>query len=206
MIGAAREQLARVGTPLEPRAMWPTGMDRLGVPVKGKIGPDERAAEGRALARLSDLGWGQRLRPLLAQDAPVPPEVFTGVVQVLKEWGWRERPVAVIAIPSRARPHLVTSLAQGIAQIGRLRYLGALDLVDGGPVGEPGGNSAFRLANVWERLAVGPALAEALAGIPGPVLLVDDLVSSRWTMTEAARAVRLAGAPEVMPLVLAIDG
>ena len=206
VIGAAREQLARVGTPLEPRAMWPTGMDRLGVPVKGKIGPDERAVEGRALARLSDLGWGQRLRPLLAQDAPVPPEVFTGVVQVLKEWGWRERPVAVIAIPSRARPHLVTSLAQGIAQIGRLRYLGALDLVDGGPVGEPGGNSAFRLANVWERLAVGPALAEALAGIPGPVLLVDDLVSSRWTMTEAARAVRLAGAPEVMPLVLAIDG
>ena len=206
VIGAAREQLARVGTPLEPRAMWPTGMDRLGVPVKGKIGPDERAAEGRALARLSDLGWGQRLRPLLAQDAPVPPEVFTGVVQVLKEWGWRERPVAVISIPSRARPHLVTSLAQGIAQIGRLRYLGALDLVDGGPVGEPGGNSAFRLANVWERLAVGPALAEALAGIPGPVLLVDDLVSSRWTMTEAARAVRLAGAPEVMPLVLAIDG
>lgn len=100
----------------------------------------------------------------------------------------------------------MTSLAQGIAQIGRLRYLGALDLVDGGPVGEPGGNSAFRLANVWERLAVGPALAEALAGIPGPVLLVDDLVSSRWTMTEAARAVRLAGAPEVMPLVLAIDG
>ena len=206
VIGAAREQLARVGTPLEPRAMWPTGMDRLGVPVKGKIGPDERAAEGRALARLSDLGWGQRLRPLLAQDAPVPPEVFTGVVHVLKEWGWRERPVAVIAIPSRARPHLVTSLAQGIAQIGRLRYLGALDLVDGGPVGEPGGNSAFRLANVWERLAVGPALAEALAGIRGPVLLVDDLVSSRWTMTEAARAVRLAGAPEVMPLVLAIDG
>lgn len=206
VIGAAREQLARVGTPLEPRAMWPTGMDRLGVPVKGKIGPDERAAEGRALARLSDLGWGQRLRPLLAQDAPVPPEVFTGVVHVLKEWGWRERPVAVISIPSRARPHLVTSLAQGIAQIGRLRYLGALDLVDGGPVGEPGGNSAFRLANVWERLAVGPALAEALAGIPGPVLLVDDLVSSRWTMTEAARAVRLAGAPEVMPLVLAIDG
>ena len=206
VIGAAREQLARVGTPLEPRAMWPTGMDRLGVPVKGKIGPDERAVEGRALARLSDLGWGQRLRPLLAQDTPVPPEVFTGVVHVLKEWGWRERPVAVISIPSRARPHLVTSLAQGIAQIGRLRYLGALDLVDGGPVGEPGGNSAFRLANVWERLAVGPALAEALAGIPGPVLLVDDLVSSRWTMTEAARAVRLAGAPEVMPLVLAIDG
>lgn len=206
VIGAAREQLARVGTIIEPRAMWPTGMDRLGVPVKGKIAPEEQAAPGRALARLSDLGWGQRLRPLLQQDAPVPPEVLTGVVQVLAQWGWSERPVAVVAVPSRSRPALVSSLAEGIAGIGRLRYLRALDLVDGGPVGEPGGNSAFRLANVWERLAVGPELAQALVGIPGPVLLVDDLVSSRWTLTEAARVLRRAGAPAVLPLVLAIDG
>ncbi|MFN8030506.1 MAG: RecQ family ATP-dependent DNA helicase [Dermatophilaceae bacterium] len=206
VIGAAREQLARVGTVIEPRAMWPTGMDRLGVPVRGKIAAQEQAEDGRVLARLSDLGWGQRLRPLLQRDGPVPPEVLSGVVQVLTEWGWAQRPVAVVAIPSRARPALVTSLAQGIAEIGRLRYLGTLDVIDGGPAGEPGGNSAFRLANVWERLAVGLALADALAGIPGPILLVDDFVSSRWTVTEAARALRRAGAPAVLPLALAIDG
>lgn len=206
VIGAAREQLARVGRVIEPRAMWPTGMDRLGVPVRGKIAAQEQAEDGRVLARLSDLGWGQRLRPLLQRDGPVPPEVLSGVVQVLTEWGWAQRPVAVVAIPSRARPALVTSLAQGIAEIGRLRYLGTLDVIDGGPAGEPGGNSAFRLANVWERLAVGLALADALAGIPGPILLVDDFVSSRWTVTEAARALRRAGAPAVLPVALAIDG
>jgi len=206
VIGAARDQLTRVGVPLEPRAMWPTGMDRLGVTLKGKIAPELQAAEGRALARLSDLGWGQRLRPLLAADEPVPAELFRAVVQVLKEWGWQERPVAVVSIPSRARPHLVRSLAAGIAEVGRLRDLGDLDLVDGGPVGEAGGNSAFRLAGVWQRLAVGASLADALAGIPGPVLLVDDYVNSRWTMTEATRVLREAGAPAVLPLVLAIDG
>ncbi|MEI2779386.1 MAG: RecQ family ATP-dependent DNA helicase [Tetrasphaera sp.] len=206
VIGAARERLDRVGVPVERRVMWPTGMDRLGVPVKGRIGPGEQAAEGRALARLSDLGWGQRLRPLLQSDAPVPPEILRAVVQVLAGWGWAQRPVAVVAVPSRSRPQLVGSLAAGIAEIGRLRDLGSLDLVDGGPTGEPGGNSAFRLAGVWERLAVGPLLAAALAGIPGPLLLVDDLVSSRWTMTEAARLLRAAGAPEVLPLALAIDG
>ena len=206
VIGAARDQLTRVGVPLEPRAMWPTGMDRLGVALKGKIAPELQAAEGRALARLSDLGWGQRLRPLLASDEPVPAELFRSVVQVLKEWGWHERPVAVVSIPSRARPHLVRSLAAGIAEVGRLRDLGELELVDGGPVGEAGGNSAFRLAGVWQRLAVGASLADALANIPGPVLLVDDYVNSRWTMTEAARTLRAAGAPAVLPLTLAVDG
>ena len=38
------------------------------------------------------------------------------------------------------------------------------------------------------------------------MLLVDDLADSRWTLTVAARALRRAGAPEVLPFALAIDG
>ena len=65
--------LSRVGVPLEPRRQWPSGMDRLGVPVRGRIPAEAQADEGRALARLTDLGWGGRLRELLAApDAPVP--------------------------------------------------------------------------------------------------------------------------------------
>ena len=82
----------------------------------------------------------------------------------------------------------------------------SLDPARGGPTGEMGGNSAFRLAGVWERLAVGPDLAATLTTAPGPVLLVDDVVSSRWTMTVAGRALRLAGAPGVLPFALAVDG
>ncbi len=202
----AMGQLSRVGVPVEPRAQWPTGMDRLGVPVKGKIGADEAMSTGRALARLSDLGWGQRVRDLLREDQPVPESVVKGVVQVLAEWDWQQRPAAVVALPSRGHPQLVGSLAQQISELGRLPLLGALDLVDGGPTGEPGGNSAFRLAGVWERIVVGPELASALAGVRGPVLLVDDLVDSRWTMTIAARAVRQAGAETVLPFALASVG
>jgi ATP-dependent DNA helicase RecQ len=205
-LGAARAQLARVGVPIEPRAQWPMGMDRLGVSVKGRIAAGEAMAPGRALARLSDLGWGQRLREILQQDAEVPDAVVRAVIRVLSEWDWDERPAGVVGMPSRRRPLLVGSLAAAIAQIGRLPLLGTLDLLDGGPIGEPGGNSAFRLAGVWERLGVSPDLAGRLDGIAGPVLLVDDLVSSRWSLTVAARALRAAGAPAVLPLVLAVDG
>ena len=206
VVGAARERLTRAGVDLEPRVQWPTGMERLGVPVKGRISGDESVLGGRALARLSDLGWGQRLRELLRADAPAPDELLRACVPVLAEWGWGRRPVAVVALPSRSRPVLVGSLAAGLAEIGRLPLLGALELAHGGPAGGPGGNSAFRLAGVWERLVVGSDLQAALDGLDGPVLLVDDLVSSRWTLTVAGRALRRAGASDVLPFVLAVDG
>ena len=205
-LGTARARLARVGVPIEPRAQWPTGMDRLGIAVKGRIAADEAMEPGHALARLSDLGWGGRLREALRHDGEVPDWVVRAVVHVLAEWDWAVRPVGIVGMPSRSHPALVGTLAAAIAHIGRLPLLGCLDLLDGGPTGEPGGNSAFRLAGVWGRLGVGPDLATRLRGIPGPVLLVDDLVSSRWTLTVAARALRAAGAPTVLPLALAIDG
>ncbi|GAA5092926.1 RecQ family ATP-dependent DNA helicase [Microbacterium yannicii] len=201
---AAAAALDRVGVPIEPRRQWPTGADRMGVPVKGRIAADEQAGEGRALARLTDLGWGGVLRELFAAgtaDGPVPPNVLAACVRVLAEWGWQTRPVAVVAMPSRAKPQLVDSLARGIAGIGRLPFLGALDPVDGGPTGQPGGNSAFRVAGVWDRFS-----AADLDVPPGPVLLVDDRVDSGWTLTVAARELRRSGATAVLPFALALRG
>lgn len=201
---AATTSLDRVGVPIEPRRAWPTGADRLGVPVKGRIDAAEQAGEGRALARLTDLGWGGTMRELFAAgavDGPVSPSVLAACVRVLAEWGWAERPAAVVAMPSRSRPLLVDSLAQGLASIGRLPYLGALGLADGGPTGGPGGNSVFRLAGVWGRLG-----ADGIDVPAGPVLLVDDLADSRWTLTVAARLLRRAGATDVLPFTLALRG
>ena len=202
----AAATLARVGVELEPRVQWPTGMDRFGIPVRGRIPPDSRAETGRALARLTDLGWGGRLRELLrSPDAPAPEPVLTAIVDVLRSWPWAQRPVAVVSMPSRTRPALVRSIASGVASIGRLPYAGELSLVEGGPTGEPGGSSAFRLAGVWGRLDVGAELRAALADLRGPVLLVDDLAASRWTLAVAARTLREAGADGVLPLVLAVE-
>ena len=102
-------------------------------------------------------------------------------------------------------PQLVASLAERIAALGKLQLLGALAYAHGGPTGARGGNSAHRLAAVWDRIVVPADVDAALAGVDGPVLLVDDLADSRWTLTVAARALRRAGADEVLPLVLAID-
>jgi ATP-dependent DNA helicase RecQ len=68
------------------------------------------------------------------------------------------------------------------------------------PSVEPGQgsmNSAQRVAAVTRRYRLE-------ADVPaGPVLLVDDQVATGWTLTLAARALREAGATQVLPLVLA---
>jgi ATP-dependent DNA helicase RecQ len=137
------------------------------------------------------------------------------MVNVLKEWAASDapggpwsgagRPAGIVTIASRNRPQLVASLAEGVSQIGRLPIAGTVERVrDEGHTGPS--NSAWRLRSVYEAFDLGPQLRARLAGCPGPVLLVDDLVDSGWTMTVAARLLRQAGAPAVLPLALALAG
>lgn len=86
------------------------------------------AATGRALGRLTDIGWGNRLRDLLADgsDRELPDDVFAACVKVLSAWGWDDRPVGVVTVGSRRRPQLVGSFGQKIATIGRLPLLGTV--------------------------------------------------------------------------------
>ena len=205
---SAQAALGRVGIPIEPRKLYPSGLDRLGYSLKGKIPVDEQLAEGRALARLTDLGWGNRLRQLFADptDRPIDQAMLDACVKVLAEWNWEERPVGVVAMPSNKRPQLITSLAQNLAQVGRLRYLGQLEYRGTGPQNGPGGNSAFRVAAVADTFELPADLESLIASAPGPILLVDDLADSRWSLAMAGRALRIAGAPGVLPFTLGVAG
>ena len=198
-LAAAREALGRPGIVVEPRAMWPTAMSELG--VAGKIALDERAEPGRALSRLSDIGWGTRLRALLAEsDQPIPDDLLAAIVTVLAGWDWAQRPTAIAAMPSTSRPQLIASLAAKLAATGRMAHLGSLDLVHDTQGGRS--NSAQRLRAVSGAFAVPPGWR--LDG--SAVLLVDDRTDTGWTLTEAARVLRRAGGGQVLPLVLAVDG
>jgi ATP-dependent DNA helicase RecQ len=189
----------RPGVELTPRKQWPSGLAKLGVEMSGKIG--DGPATGRAIGRLTDLGWGARLRRLLDEpDGEASDDVVAAAVKVLASWDWAERPTAVMALDSDRHPLLISSLSRELARLGRLTDLGTLQYA---PTRRAvtAANSAYRVAalqGAWT-----PPDPDVIASAGGPVLLVDDLSDSGWTLTMAARVVREAGAPEVLPFALA---
>jgi len=190
-----RDQLMRPGVEIAPRKQWPTGLGSLGIGLSGRISGG--AEPGRVIGRLTDLGWGARLRQLLdGPDAEVPDAVVQAAVAVLKAWNWKERPVAVMGLDSERHPQLIGSLVTRLAELGRLQNLGTLYYR---PQRRPvtAANSAYRVAALVDSWEV-PAL-----DVSGPVLLVDDLVDTGWTMTMATQVLRTAGAPAVLPFAMA---
>ncbi|MFI0899743.1 DEAD/DEAH box helicase [Streptomyces sp. NPDC020983] len=221
-LALARQALGRPGAELEPRKMWPTGLEAVGVPFKGRIPAGEQAANGRALGRLSDIGWGNRLRPLFtegAPDRPVPADAVDAVVQVLSDWargpgGWASgetgapaRPAGVVTVASRRHGAMVDSLGAAIAEVGRMPLLGRVEYVpDADPGSVPRSNSAQRVRALHAAFVLPPDLVEAVKAVAGPVLLVDDMADTGWTLAVTARLLRRAGATAVFPLVLAVQG
>ena len=127
---------------------------------------------------------------------PAPTEVLDGIVEVLKRWSrtW-ERPVAVVPMPSRRYPVLVGSVAEHVARIGRLPLVDALEVHRPGADGR--GRSAVRARDLLARTT----LREGVR-LDGPVLLVDDVVRTRWTVTVASALLAEAGATSVIPLAI----
>ncbi|MCM0621044.1 RecQ family ATP-dependent DNA helicase [Nocardioides bruguierae] len=203
-VASARERLDRPGVPLSPRKMWPTGLDRIGIDLRGKV--KEQAAEGRAVARLTDLGHGQALRALFregAEDGPVPVPLVQAVLEVLRDW--RPDVDTIVMAQSVTRPTLVTDLAEGLSRQSGFPVLGRWAVVDPDvPPGAGRANSAQRVAAVGRRCDLVEREPGALQG--AKVLLVDDLVDTGWSSTLAARAILRAGAVSVHPLTLGLSG
>ncbi len=182
-------------------------MTALGIPLSGRIPADHMASEGRAIARFTDMGYGTRVREILASGQPdgeVPDDLLRAAVQVLAAWDWGERPAAIISIGSRTYPRLITSVAAGLATIGRLPYLGGVRHTGASHSGRS--NSAQRLRAVYGTYHVEADMAAALPGLAGkPILLVDDRTDTGWTLTVVAGLLRQAGAGPIYPFVLAVE-
>ena len=218
-VGAARQALRRAGFELRARRQWPTGMERLGLGrLKGRIGAEQQAATGLAVGRLDGLGPSAALRELVTSDSDgeVPVHVRPLVLETVDRLGeivqggqdpvrteTPSRPIVVVIVDSRSRPHLVRQLGRAVATRLGAKPLGIVGHADQDPPRHDVG-SAFRLAQVVRDLTLQGWPAQALEELRGSVVvLVDDWSDSGWTLTVAARLLREAGAATVHPFVLA---
>ena len=196
---AAREHLRGFDLFVEPRKQWPSGMGS-SMP-KGRIAEDERPETGRALSVMGDGGWGRLVASGRGEDERFADDLVTASAALIADrWRPDPPPTWVTSVPSMTHPDLVPDFA---ARLADALGLPIRDLVRKVGQNQPQAtmrNSAQQVRNVWDAFAV----ADGPSAVPdGPVLLVDDLADSKWTITVVARALRQAGSGPVHPFVLA---
>lgn len=192
--------LRRTNLPIEPRKRWPNG----GLPryhLKGNIPPELQAQPGKALCVWRDAGWGGLVREGKYQSRRFADELVEACAGLVRGWNPQPAPAWVACIPSLRHPDLVPDFARRLAAALELPFHMALEKTEGRPEQKVMKNSTQQARNIDGSLAV---CTEELPATP--VLLVDDMVDSRWTLTFAAWLLRSHGSGEVFPLALALTG
>jgi ATP-dependent DNA helicase RecQ len=104
-------------------------------------------------------------------------------------------------VPSLRHPQLVTDFAGRVAAQLELPFAMVLERTQDRPEQKTLANSTQQARNV------DGALARNAVPMPaGPVILLDDLVASRWTLTVAAWLLRRGGSGTVWPAALSQAG
>ena len=192
--------LRRTSLPIEPHKQWPAG----GLPkygVRGSISPEHRAEAGKALCIWGDAGWGGLVRHGKYRDGRFADDLVRAGADLMAQWTPPPAPEWVTCIPSRRHPDLVPDFAERLATKMGLPFHQTLSKVEDRAEQKSMANSVQQARNVDGSLAIS---LEPLPG--GPVVLVDDMVDSRWTLTVAAWLLRSNGSGEVWPLALALTG
>ncbi len=192
-----------------------------------------RAAAGRVLCVYGDSGWGGEVARGKYEAGRFGDDLIRAATRLVKEqWQPDPAPEWVTCIPSERHSELVRDLAQrmatelGLPFMPSLRkchstapqkemqnspmqvrnLLKAFEVIDAGArlhgstdAAQP---KAHRFIERLRHLGAGqPAPSVVLP--PRPVLLVDDMVDSGWTLTLAATLLRIHGSGPVYPFALA---
>jgi ATP-dependent DNA helicase RecQ len=199
LVREAMAFLRRTSLPIEPRRQWPVG----GMPryeLRGRIPEDLQAQPGRALSVWGDAGWGGLVRNGKYRDDHFADDLVAACVKMIREWDPQPAPMWVTCVPSLRHPELVPEVAGRLAAALGLPFHAVIAKTDRRPAQKEMMNSVQQARNVDGSLA--------LTGQPdaGPVLLVDDMVDSRWTLTTAAWLLRRGGSGQVWPMALSQAG
>ena len=184
--------LRRTSMSIEPRRRWPPG---------NAIAVNHQLQPGKALCVWGDAGWGYLVRQGKYRDDYFSDELVTACIHLVEEWRPDPFPQWVTAIPSHRHPELVLDFAQRLAAKLQIPFIKAIVTNENRPEQKTMENSDKQARNAFAALDVNQHKV-----LSSPVLLVDDMVDSRWTFTVAAYKLRQSGSGEVFPLALSYAG
>jgi ATP-dependent DNA helicase RecQ len=190
----AVEFLRRSLRPIAPRKRWADDGGSSVIPA-----PNE---DGVALSVYGDPGWGREVERGKHEAGRFSAALVAASVGAIRD-RWRPEPAPewVTAIPSRGRSKIAGEFAAAVAADLGLPYVPCITTAADSPPQRAMHNSVLKLANARAALRIDGSRVR-----PGPVLLIDDLVDSRWTMTVAGSLLRERGSGPVFPFALATAG
>jgi ATP-dependent DNA helicase RecQ len=186
---------------IDPRKRWPNGLE-LSVNLQSKptivISKGEVIEQGRALGYLENAGWGSVIRRCIKDNTTVPEDVINAALYLLtKQWAPSPFPEWITYIQSISRSKVIVDFAKRLGAKLRIPVLDVIAISNTSktPIYKYE-NSQQQVENSINNWSVKSSIRQS------PVLLIDDFVNSRWTLTIVGRMLRINGTEKVYPFTL----
>lgn len=173
----------------------PSAFEQYG--FNGNFPLNMRGHEGRILSRWGDAGWGTMVAEGKHAGRFQDELVDACAEMILERWHPEPAPTWVCCVPSRAHPNLVPDFTQRLAEKLALPFVDVIAKVMDNYPQKLQQNRYHQCKNLDGVFSISQPLPA------GPVLLVDDVVDSGWTLTVLTALLRQSGCPDVYPVALA---
>lgn len=164
---------------------------------RGNLPLHLHAQEGRVLSRWGDAGWGRTVADNKYAGRFSDELVEAMAEMIHQRWQPNPAPQWVCCVPSLNHPELVPDFARRLATRLDLPFVDAVSKVKNNQPQKSQQNRFHQCRNLDGVFAV----IQLYKG--KPVLLVDDIVDSGWTLTVIAALLQQAGSGIVYPVALA---
>jgi ATP-dependent DNA helicase RecQ len=193
---AATGFLRKSEMPLATKKQIPRGsLDAYGFGTK--FPADLLPEEGRVLSRWGDAGWGSMVAGGKHANEFSDDLVAAVVDMIRNRWQPQPSPRWVTCVPSRNHPELVPDFAGRLAEAIGLPFRPVIEKTRDNEPQKMQQNTFHRCKNLDGAFAIDDDIPK------GPVLLVDDVVDSGWTLAIISALLLRAGSGPVFPLALA---
>jgi len=190
LVEEALQHIRRTSLKITPRKVLPCGLD-IDVNLR-----QHQIETGRALTRWGDPGLASLVESGKYREGRIDDRLVDAVVELVKRWGPTPRPTWLTWVPSRSGRGVVEDFARRLAGELGLDTIDSLERVRASAPQKSMQNSCQQARNVAGAFRVREVKSD-------PVLLVDDVVDSKWTFTIVAAQLISAGSGPVYPLALA---
>jgi ATP-dependent DNA helicase RecQ len=195
----------------EPRKRWPAAAlsevqqvmpNAIALTNKGNPGtiiPENlRPETGRALCIYGDAGWGRTVQEAKYQAKCFGDDLVRAAAELIRD-RWRAEPFPewVTCVPSNRQPTLVSDFARRLAAALNLPFADVVTKTRDTAPQKQMENSTQQLRNLVGAFSIERDILES------PVLLIDDVIDSGWTLTMIGILLRINGSGPVFPFALA---